>query len=104
MSTLSRVTRRKQAPRDLTGIRQRGSTYQIRVSAGYDPVMGRQLFLSGSADTEDAAIGIRDRLRAPVRENTAARTNVTLGYLLDQWLSGHQVEETTRVTLCLAAR
>jgi integrase len=98
VSTLSRVTRRKQAPRDLTGIRQRGSTYQIRVSAGYDPVTGRQLFLSGSADTEDAAIVIRDRLRAQVRENTAARTNVTLGYLLDQWLSGHQVEETTRAT------
>jgi integrase len=92
------VTRRKQAPKDFTGIRQRGSTYQIRVSAGYDPVTGRQLFLSGSADTEDAAIVIRDRLRAQVRENTAARTNVTLSYLLDQWLSGHQVEETTRTT------
>jgi integrase len=98
VSTLSRVTRKKQAPRDLTDIRQRGSTYQIRVSAGYDPVTGRQLFLSGSADTEGVAIVIRDRLRTQAQENTAARTNVTLGYLLDQWLSGHQVEETTRAT------
>ena len=57
------MARRKQAPKDLTGIRQRGSTYQVRVSAGYDPVTGRQLVLSGSADTEDAAIVIRDRLR-----------------------------------------
>jgi integrase len=90
------MARRKQPPKDLTGIRQRGSTYQIRVSAGYDPVTGRQLMLSDSADTEDAAVLIRDRLREQVRDNTTARTNVTLGYLLDEWLSGHQVEETTR--------
>jgi hypothetical protein len=50
------MARRKQPPRHLTGIRQRGGTYQIRVSAGYDPVTGRQLMLSGSAETEDAAV------------------------------------------------
>jgi integrase len=98
VSTLARMARRKQAPKDLTGIRQRGSTYQVRISGGYDPVTGRQLFLSGSADTEDAAIVLRDGLRRQVQEATAARTNVTLGYLLDEWLSGHQVEETTRAT------
>ncbi|HEY3690779.1 MAG TPA: hypothetical protein VGL46_10790 [Pseudonocardiaceae bacterium] len=92
------MTRRKLAPKDLTGIRQRGSTYQIRVSGGYDPVTGRQLFHSGSADTEDAAIVFRDRLRQQVQDATAARTNVTLGYLLDEWLAGHQVEDTTRAT------
>jgi integrase len=54
--------------------------------------------LSGSADTEDAAVLVRDQLREQVRDNTAARTNVTLGYLLDEWLSGHQVEETTRAS------
>jgi integrase len=98
VATLARVTRRKQAPKDLTGIRRRGGTYQVRISGGYDPVTGRQLFLTGSADTEDAAIVLRDRLRAQVRDNTAARTNVTLGYLLDEWLTGHQVEETTRAS------
>jgi integrase len=92
------MARRKQPTKDLTGIRQRGGTYQIRVSAGYDPVTGRQLMLSDSADTEDAAVLIRDRLREQVRDNTAARTNVTLGYLLDDWLSGHEVEETTRAS------
>jgi integrase len=51
--------------------------------------------LSGSAETEEAAVLVRDRLREQVRDNTAARTNVTLGYLLDERLSGHQVEETT---------
>src|SRR5262249_51646610 len=92
------MARRKQAPKDLTGIRQRGSTYQIRLSAGYDPVTRRQLFLTGSADTEDAAIVLRDRLRQQVQDNTAAKTNVTLGYLLDEWLAGHHVEETTSST------
>src|SRR5918997_4062168 len=98
LSTLARMTRRKPAPKDLTGIRQRGSTYQIRISGGYDPVTGRQLFLTGSADIVDAAIVLRDRLRQQVQDNTAAKTNVTLGYLLDEWLSGHQVEETTRAS------
>lgn len=59
---------RKQAPKDLTGIRQRGDTYQVLVSAGYDPVTGRQLMLSGSADSEDAAIVVRDQLRQQVRD------------------------------------
>ncbi|MBV9727889.1 MAG: hypothetical protein JO309_00440 [Pseudonocardiales bacterium] len=70
------MARTKQPPKDLTGIRQRGATYQVRISAGYDPVTGRQLMLSGSADTKDAAIVIRDQLRQQVRDNTAARTNV----------------------------
>ncbi|MGH3976068.1 MAG: hypothetical protein ACRDS9_22490 [Pseudonocardiaceae bacterium] len=73
------MARRKQSPKDLTGIRQCGGTYQVRVSAEYDPVTGRQLMLSDSAETEDAAIEIRDRLCQQVRDNTAARTNVTLG-------------------------
>jgi integrase len=67
------MARRKQPPKDLTGIRQRGGTYQIRVSAGYDPVTGRQLMVSDSADTEDATVLVRDQLRQQVRDNTAAR-------------------------------
>ena len=59
-----------------------GSTYQVRISGGYDPVTGRQLFLTGSADIEDATIVLRDRLRQQVQDNTAAKTNVTLGYFL----------------------
>ncbi|MDQ3762123.1 MAG: N-terminal phage integrase SAM-like domain-containing protein [Actinomycetota bacterium] len=92
------MTRRKQALKDLTGIRQRGNTYQVRISGGCDPVTGRQLFLTGSADTQDAAIVLRDRLRQQVKDNTAAKTNVTLGYLLHEWSASHQVEETTRAT------
>jgi hypothetical protein len=33
-----------------------------------------------------------------MKENTAAKTNVTLGYMLDEWSASHSVEETTRTT------
>jgi hypothetical protein len=52
--------------------------------------------LAGSAATEDAAIELRDKYRQQVKEHTAARTAVTLGYLLDEWWRGHQDEVTTR--------
>ena len=58
------MARRKQPPRDLEGIRQRGGTYQIRVSAGYDPTTVGML--SDSAQTEDAAVLVRDRLQEQV--------------------------------------
>lgn len=34
------MARRKQAPKDLTGIRQRGGTYQVRLFGGQDPTVG----------------------------------------------------------------
>jgi integrase len=58
--------------------------------------------LTDSASDEDAAIKIRDKFRRQVAEPTAARTSVTLGYLLDEWLAGHQVEETTRTSYRVA--
>jgi hypothetical protein len=96
------MARRKQAPKDLTGIRQRGGRYQIRLLGGQDPVTGKQVMLTGSAEDEDAAIKLRDKFRRQVAEATAARTSVTLGYLLDEWLAGHQVEETTRTSYGVA--
>jgi hypothetical protein len=53
------MARRKQAPKDLTGIRPRGGRYQIRLFGGQDPVTGKQVMLSGSAEDEDAAIKLR---------------------------------------------
>ncbi|MGH3966450.1 MAG: hypothetical protein ACRDRY_24935 [Pseudonocardiaceae bacterium] len=58
------MARRKQAPKDLTGIRQRGGRYQIRLFGGQDPVTGKQVMLTGSAEDEDAAIKLRDKFRA----------------------------------------
>ncbi|MBV9142968.1 MAG: hypothetical protein JO115_18995 [Pseudonocardiales bacterium] len=39
------MARRKQAPKDLTGIRQRGGRYQIRLFGGHDPVTGNPVRL-----------------------------------------------------------
>jgi integrase len=95
------MARRKRSAADLTGIRQRGGTYQVRIFGGTDPVTGKQVMLTGSADSQDAAIELRDKYRTQVRERTAVRTGVTLGYLLDEWLAGHQVEVTTRASYSL---
>ena len=64
------MARRKQAPKDLTGIRQRGGRYQIRLFGGQDPVTGKQVMLTGSAVDEDAAIKLRDKFRRQVAEAT----------------------------------
>lgn len=63
---------------------------------------GKQVMLTGSAEDEDVAIKLRDKFRRQVAEATAARTSVTLGYLLDEWLAGHQVEEATRTSYRVA--
>lgn len=93
---------RRRAAKDLTGIRQRGGRYQVRIFGGHDPVTGKQVMLTGSAEDEAAAIKLRDKFRRQVADATAARTSVTLGYLLDQWLADHQVEETTRTSYQVA--
>jgi hypothetical protein len=77
--TLARVTRRKQAPKDLTGIRQHGSTYQVWISGGYDPVTGRQLFLTGSSDHLSSTyrklnIHTRDQLATAMTAHTPPST------------------------------
>jgi integrase len=65
-------------------------------------VTGKQVMLTGSTEDEDAAIKLRGMFRRQVAEATSARTSVTLGYLLDEWLAGHQVEETTRTSYRVA--
>jgi integrase len=88
---------RKQTPADLTGIRQRGSRFQVRIFGGTDSATGRQLILTGSAKTEADAIALRDGFRRQIEAQTAVRTNVTLAVLLDEWLGSHPVERSTRL-------
>jgi integrase len=88
---------RKQPPADLTGIRQRGSRFQVRVFGGIDSATGRQLILTGSAKTQADAIVMRDGIRKQIEGQTAVRTNVTLAVLLDEWLDSHPVERSTRL-------
>ena len=65
---------------------------------GTDPVTGKQIMLTGSADSQTAAVELRDGFRKQVRDRTSVCTNVTLAFLLDEWLAGHQVEDTTRAS------
>ena len=86
---------------DLTGIRQRGARFQVRIFGGIDPATGRKLILTGSAATEAEALALRDGFRKQVADHTAVRTNVTLRVLLAEWLAGHQVEPSTRAGYAL---
>ena len=95
------VTARKRKAADLTGIRQRGARFQVRIFGGIDPATGRQLILTGSAATEADALALRDGFRKQVADHTAVRTNVTLRVLLAEWLAGHQVEPSTRAGYAL---
>jgi len=45
------MTSRKRKTADLTGIRQRGARFQVRIFGGIDPATGRKLILTGSAAT-----------------------------------------------------
>jgi integrase len=92
---------RKRAPADLTGIRERGTRFQVRIFGGIDSATGKQLVLTGSAATEAEAIALRDGFRKQIAEHTAVRTNLTLRVLLAEWLAGHQVEPSTRASYAL---
>ena len=81
------MTTRKRKPADLTGIRQRGTRFQVRIFGGIDPATGKQLILTGSAATEAEAVALRDGFRKQIADNTAVRTNVTLRVLLAEWLA-----------------
>ncbi|SFR29363.1 Phage integrase, N-terminal SAM-like domain [Lentzea waywayandensis] len=87
---------RKKLVKDLTGIRKRGNTYQVRVyGLGQDKVTGKDIVLSGQAPTEDEAIKLRDSFRAQIATKKTSRSNAKFGEVLDEWLSGHDIEETT---------
>lgn len=90
--------------KDLTGIRQRGTTWQVRISAGYDPVTGKQIFMSASAASEEEAIAVRDKFRHDIAEQKSSKTTATLGHLLDEFLASPDVEESTASTYRMYAR
>ena len=67
------MTSRKRKTADLTGIRQRGARFQVRIFGGIDPATGKQLILTGSAATEAEAVALRDGFRKHITDNTAVR-------------------------------
>ncbi len=52
------MARRKQAPKDLTGIRQRGGTYQVRLFGGLDPVTALGAVLLALDRVDHRAFGL----------------------------------------------
>ncbi|MEQ7010516.1 hypothetical protein ABN028_30490 [Actinopolymorpha sp. B17G11] len=77
-------------------IRRRGGSYQVLVYAGTDPLTGKDSYLTASTKDEREAERIRTRFLAQVDEQRQAATKAKLGYVLDEWLKVHDVEETTR--------
>lgn len=52
--------------------------------------------VAGAAPTEKQAEKLRTKLLAEADASRSARTNASLGYLLDRWLPQHDIDENTR--------
>jgi integrase len=84
-------------------IRERGATLQVRVFAGYDPVTGKQRYLTESITGTDRAAHRRadkalTRLQAQVDKQRGPETSLSLARALDEWLATNELEDTTRRT------
>jgi integrase len=91
-------TAQKPLRRSRGTIRKHRAGYQVRVSAGTDPVTGERLRLQGTAATIKEAEKLRTKLLGEADTYRSARTNASLGFLLDRWLPQHDVDENTRVS------
>ena len=88
--------RKKRAARGRGSVRKHHAGYEVRVSAGIDPVTGRRMTLQGTAPTVREAEKLRTKLLAKADAFKSASTNASLGRLLDRWLPQHDVDENTR--------
>ncbi len=91
-------------------MRRRRDRWQVRVSAGVDPVTGERIILTdsvliarpGNSRSERAAFNEaekrRTRLLAEADDLRVARTRTTVGALVERWMSQHEIDATTRMT------
>lgn len=97
-------------------LRQRGSIrrlrdrWQVRVSAGVDPVTGERVILTDSVVIERPgnnraeraarreAEKRRTKLLAEADDLRVARTRTTVGALVERWMSQNEIDATTRMT------
>ena len=84
-------------------IERRGNSLRVRVYAGDDPVTGKRVYRSETIAGTDRAAQRRaekalTRLTAEVNAQRAPTSSVSLAYLLGEWLSRAELEETTRRT------
>lgn len=89
------MARFRAAKRPEGSIRQRGSSYQVRVYAGVDPVTGKANYLTESTKDEKDADRILRRLLTEVDEQRSPRTKATLGAAIDDWLKIHDADANT---------
>ncbi len=79
-------------------IRKRGSSYQIAVPVGRDPVTGRYRYAYDKAPTLHAAEKLRAEMLERIEDGRDPATRATVGELLDRWLELAEIELTTRAT------
>ena len=77
-------------------IRQRGSSFQVAVYAGMDPVTGRRLYLRETTATKQEAQRTLRRLTSQVDEERHAKTQATFRTAMEAWLRTHELDDTTR--------
>jgi hypothetical protein len=97
------MTTRKRETADVTGIRQRGERFQVRIFGGIDPATGKQLILTGSAALKPTRSGCATASAA--RSKTTPRYGPTsrCRVLPAEW-PARQVEPSTRASYALADR
>lgn len=76
-------------------IRKRGESYQVLVYGGIDPLTHKEIRLVKSTTDRREADRILDKMLVEVAERQSARTRVTLGTTIDEWLKVHEAEQTT---------
>jgi integrase len=94
-------------PRGRGHIRRRGSSLQVLVYAGADPVTGRSRYLTetvavppgrdGERAARREAEKVRTRMLAEVDAAKAARTSATLARAVEEWLAIAELEVSTRL-------
>lgn len=77
-------------------IRQRGNSLTVQVFAGEDPVTGKKVYLTESTTKgQREAERIRTRLLAQADRQRQAESKANFGYVLDAWLTTHEVDPST---------
>lgn len=98
------------APRQRGSVRRLRDRWQVRVSAGVDPVTGERIILTdsvvierpGNTRSERSAFKEaekrRTKLLTEADELRVARTRTTVGALVERWMTQHEIDSTTRMT------
>ena len=77
-------------------IRKHRAGYQVRVSAGTDPVTGSGSGSGGTASTMKEAEKLRTKVLGEADTFRGVPSECSHGYMLDRWLPQHDIDENTR--------